>query len=109
MAERVIKEKVVQEVEEFVDDFESVPREEWVNFSVPFETVVGDVFPSPIRINGHEFHSGQNVAPPEYAQHVAIIIEGVQREAVRRLQPKKDLKALRQQAGSGQQGATPIL
>ena len=106
MAERIIKEKITQEI---VDDFESVPREEWVNFTVPSETVVGDAFPAPIRINQHEFHVGLNTAPPKYAEHVAIIVAGVQREAVRRLQPKKDLVALKQQMGSGSQAATPIL
>lgn len=93
-------------IENASDDFETVPKEEWVFVEVPQEDLMGNPFPT-IRINGHEFkHSVPPVtAPPTYAEHVKEIIDNVQRQAVRRLRPNQDIKALRQQAGGGSNAA----
>lgn len=85
--------------ENFSDDFDTVPFSEWVNVRIPAETVMGDPFPD-IGINSHSWGAGfEGPVPPKYAEHINVLIEGVQREAVRRLQPKKDIRALRQQMG----------
>ena len=88
-------------IEDFRDDFDVVPESEWVFAEVPAEDVMGDAFPT-IRINDHAFEPGFNEpVPPKYAEHIKILIAGHNAESVRRLQPKKDMRAIRQQAGAG--------
>jgi len=104
---------MAERIENFSDDFITVPRDEWVYVEVPAETLMGDNFP-PIQINGHRFNvaagAASNItqAPPAYAEHVKVLIEGVQREAVRRLRPNKDIRALRQQASGGSRAAEAV-
>ena len=91
-----------------IDDFDAVPREEWVFANVPVETIMGDPFPT-VRINVHEFKAGfKEVVPPSYAEHITIIVNGHQKEAMRRLQPKKDIRSLLQQAGTGNRSAEAV-
>lgn len=91
----------------YLDEFETVPRGEWVTADIPSETLMGDAFPT-IRIGTHAWGPGRHDMPPHYAEHIKEIVGNVQREAVRRLQPKKDLKALRQQANGGSNAAEAV-
>ena len=95
-------------IEDFSDDFDTVPRDEWVNFTVPAEDLMGNSLDTP-KINSHEFPPGEHQMPPKYAEHLKILLDGAQKEAVRRLQPKKDIRALLQQSGgTGIKGSSKI-
>jgi len=83
------------------DDFEQVPRENWIPVMVPSEDLMGHTFPNP-RINSHEFEAGQeHMVPPSYAETLNIIIARANKDAVRLLRPTADIESLRQQAGGG--------
>ena len=97
---------MAERIENHSDDFNTIPQSEWVYYEVPAVDLMGDAFPT-IRINGHVFkhEPTPQMAPPSYVKHVKEVIDNVQASAIRRLRPNQDIKALRQQAGSGQTAA----
>jgi hypothetical protein len=93
-------------IENFSDEFDTVPMSEWIQAVVPDTDVLGDTHPG-VKINDHNFPPGVYLVPPSYAREIKGILKRFDAQTVRRLQPHRDIKAIRDQEGEGaSQGAS---
>ena len=84
-----------------IDDYDTTPVKDWVSFKLPPTTLMGDSIQA-FKINDHIFAPDiEHRMPPKYAEHLQILLDKLQKEAVRRLRPQADMEAVQQQANYG--------